>query len=86
MAQHVRVNWKGKLCSPRCSLNHPQKPSYGYWRACLGHEDVGPGASQRSQCAKLWSVEWMYTLDPTLGAIDVKTTIVQINLSPTQLT
>jgi len=35
MTQHVRMNCKRKLRSPSCSLQHPQEPSCGHWRACF---------------------------------------------------
>jgi hypothetical protein len=35
MPQHVRMNREGKPCSTPCSLNHPQEPNGGDWRACF---------------------------------------------------
>ncbi|MGB8630516.1 MAG: hypothetical protein WCD69_14160 [Xanthobacteraceae bacterium] len=40
MAQHVGMDSEGKFGGFARSLNHPQEPSCGDWRACLSHEHV----------------------------------------------
>src|SRR5262249_54190498 len=59
MPQHVRVNREGKLCGLACSLNHPQKPSCGHWRARFCGEHIRAVALQWAQRSKLRPMQGM---------------------------
>jgi hypothetical protein len=40
MSQHVRMNWKRKLSGYASSLDHPQEPSWRYWRSSFRYEYI----------------------------------------------
>jgi hypothetical protein len=53
MAKHVGVNAERQFGSAAGSLNHPQEPSWGYWRLGLGDEDIRPRSLEGPKGAQL---------------------------------
>src|SRR5262249_48613561 len=81
--EHVWMNREGKLCGFARALDHPQEPSCCHWRTGLRDEHVRRVSLQGPQRPELRAIQGMHALDPALGAIDVKATPAQIDLSPT---
>ena len=84
MSQHMRMNWKRKLCSLASALDHPQEPRRCHRSASFRDEHIRTVALQWSQRSQLRPMQGMDALNSALSPIHMQSPIPEIDLSPTK--